>query len=280
MTDSESPKKAADATINIKCVDQRGRELFFKLKATTPFSKMFDAYSNKTMVNVAALRFLFDGTRVSSSDTPAKLEMEDGDIVDVHMEQVGGGERLLLTYALSRRKDKATEATGTMLSDPASADCVCALLKCAIEQLEFEPAAMLKRWTNKQTIAYAEQWLNPNEWGLHLTGTENTAKSFPPFKVVDEFVCDKGDGIQSQTLAIDPDVVAQWWAEAENRCSRKWVLEGADYRASFLAYLAKQSGKKRSLEDLRQALQRGPVPVDDAERPIVRPKSAPARAAR
>ena len=117
MTDSGSPKKAADATINIKCVDQRGHELFFKLKATTPFSKMFDAYSNKTMVNVAALRFLFDGTRVSSSDTPAKLEMEDGDIVDVHMEQVGGGDGLLLlTYELSWRSGGRSPKTGARCS--------------------------------------------------------------------------------------------------------------------------------------------------------------------
>ena len=82
--------KVLDENINIKCIDQSGREVFFKLKTTTPFSKMFDAYATKTKLHVAGLRFLFDGTRVNSSDTPEKLQMEDGDVIDIYMEQVGG----------------------------------------------------------------------------------------------------------------------------------------------------------------------------------------------
>jgi len=84
--------KVLDENINIKCIDQSGREVFFKLKTTTPFSKMFDAYATKTKLHVAGLRFLFDGTRVNSSDTPEKLQMEDGDVIDIYMEQVGGGD--------------------------------------------------------------------------------------------------------------------------------------------------------------------------------------------
>ena len=84
--------KVLDENINIKCIDQSGREIFFKLKTTTPFSKMFDAYATKTRLNVAGLRFLFDGTRVNSSDTPEKLQMEDGDVIDIYMEQVGGAD--------------------------------------------------------------------------------------------------------------------------------------------------------------------------------------------
>jgi len=91
MSDAEK-SKVLDENINIKCIDQSGREVFFKLKTTTPFSKMFDAYATKTKLNVAGLRFLFDGTRVNSSDTPDKLQMEDGDVIDIYMEQVGGAD--------------------------------------------------------------------------------------------------------------------------------------------------------------------------------------------
>ena len=121
-------------------------------------------------------------------------------------------ELLYLTYELARGKDKATNAFGTMLSDPASADCVCALLKCAIVEDDYEQEMIVKSWSNEQTIARAEELLSPNEWGFNLTGTEDSYKHFPPFEIVYEFVCDKGDGIQAQTLAIQRHVVAEWWA--------------------------------------------------------------------
>ena len=38
-----------------------------------------------------SVRFLFDGNRVSANQTPADLEMEDGDVIDVMVEQQGGG---------------------------------------------------------------------------------------------------------------------------------------------------------------------------------------------
>ncbi|KAJ9522657.1 hypothetical protein QJQ45_019747, partial [Haematococcus lacustris] len=36
------------------------------------------------------MRFLFDGQRVEPSSTPATHEMEDGDIIDCMIEQIGG----------------------------------------------------------------------------------------------------------------------------------------------------------------------------------------------
>ena len=77
--------------LNIRCVAQDRDEVCFRLKMTTPFQKMFDAYASQTKLNVASLRFLFDGTRINPTQSPGALKMEDGDTIDVYMEQVGGG---------------------------------------------------------------------------------------------------------------------------------------------------------------------------------------------
>ena len=37
-----------------------------------------------------AVRFHFDGERLRETQTPSELDMEDGDAIDVSMEQVGG----------------------------------------------------------------------------------------------------------------------------------------------------------------------------------------------
>ena len=39
----------------------------------------------------SSVRFLFDGNRVNPNQTPQELEMEDGDVIDVMVEQQGGG---------------------------------------------------------------------------------------------------------------------------------------------------------------------------------------------
>lgn len=77
--------------LNIRCVAQDRDEVCFRLKMTTPFQKMFDAYASQTKLNVASLRFLFDGTRINPTQSPGALKMEEGDTIDVYMEQVGGG---------------------------------------------------------------------------------------------------------------------------------------------------------------------------------------------
>ena len=103
-------------TINLKVVAQDGNEIFFKCglpaapsasthtglrgadtpprarrrcKKTTPLQKLMNAYCQRQGVSLQAVRFLFDGSRVNSSQTPESLEMEDGDVIDVMMEQAG-----------------------------------------------------------------------------------------------------------------------------------------------------------------------------------------------
>ncbi|KAK7582650.1 hypothetical protein V9T40_014095 [Parthenolecanium corni] len=61
---------------------------YIKLKVLGNFDILFsDSFQG---VQLAGLRFLFDGRRISDEDTPKSLEMEDGDVIEVYQEQSGG----------------------------------------------------------------------------------------------------------------------------------------------------------------------------------------------
>ncbi|RGB28282.1 ubiquitin-related domain-containing protein [Rhizophagus diaphanus] len=79
-----------DEHINLKVVGNDHNEVFFKIKRTTQLKKLMDAYCERQGKSLNSLRFLYDGDRVQSHNTPAELEMEDGDAIDVMVEQIGG----------------------------------------------------------------------------------------------------------------------------------------------------------------------------------------------
>jgi hypothetical protein len=76
--------------LNVKVTDSNN-EVFFKIKRTTPLKKLMDAFCERQGKSPQSVRFLFDGTRVNSDDDPESLGMEDGDTLEVHQEQIGGG---------------------------------------------------------------------------------------------------------------------------------------------------------------------------------------------
>lgn len=79
-----------NATISIKVVSSTGEEVFFKIKRSTKLQKLQGAYASKVGKDVSSIRFLYDGVRIQEEDTPASLEMDDDDTIDVMVEQVGG----------------------------------------------------------------------------------------------------------------------------------------------------------------------------------------------
>jgi len=48
------------------------------------------AYCDRTSIAKEAVRFRFDGAPVNELDTPATLEMEEGDTIEVYQPQTGG----------------------------------------------------------------------------------------------------------------------------------------------------------------------------------------------
>ncbi|KAK0403894.1 hypothetical protein QR680_017181 [Steinernema hermaphroditum] len=76
--------------IKLKVVGQDANEVHFRVKYGTSMGKLKKSYADRTGVNVASLRFLFDGRRINDEDTPKTLDMEEDDVIEVYQEQVGG----------------------------------------------------------------------------------------------------------------------------------------------------------------------------------------------
>ena len=89
---NEKPKEKAAGSeqINLKVVTQDSTEVFFKIKKNTPLKKLMEAFCNKQGLNLSAVRFLSDGVRITPDKTAADLGLQDGDVIDAMMNQVGG----------------------------------------------------------------------------------------------------------------------------------------------------------------------------------------------
>ena len=76
--------------LNLKVVGQDGQVIQFKIKESTPFRKLMNAYCERQKLVMSTIRFVFDGTRLKETDTPKSLEMEDDDTIEVFSQQTGG----------------------------------------------------------------------------------------------------------------------------------------------------------------------------------------------
>ena len=77
------------SSLNIRLRDQTGEETFFKVKTTTKLDKVFNAYATRKDVCATSLRFFVDGAGVRGDQTPAGIDMEEGDMLDCMAEQGG-----------------------------------------------------------------------------------------------------------------------------------------------------------------------------------------------
>lgn len=94
MDAKEDAKPGTEATqeghINLKVKAQDGTEVFFKIKRSTTFRKLIDAYCKRQGADEQHIAFLYDGSRLRPDQTPDALEMEDGDEIDAMVHQTGG----------------------------------------------------------------------------------------------------------------------------------------------------------------------------------------------
>ena len=61
-----------------------------KIKRHTPLSKRMKAYCERPGLSMRQIRFIFDGQPINETNTPAQLEMEDEDAIDVFQQHTGG----------------------------------------------------------------------------------------------------------------------------------------------------------------------------------------------
>lgn len=78
--------------LSLKVKSQDGNEVYFKVKRTTTFAKVMNAYCKKVGADQDQVRFLFDGQRLRPEQTPQDLEMEDEDEIDAMVQQTGGSQ--------------------------------------------------------------------------------------------------------------------------------------------------------------------------------------------
>ncbi|KAI0795853.1 ubiquitin-like protein [Abortiporus biennis] len=71
-------------------VDFEGTICTVKVKPTTPFKKIFEAAEKRFQKEPGTFKFTFAGKRLSPEEKPADHDMEDGDTIDAHLQQIGG----------------------------------------------------------------------------------------------------------------------------------------------------------------------------------------------
>ena len=79
----------ANTKITCKVVTQDGNEISIALKFETRMMRLMTAFCNRQGVSLGSVRFLFDGSRINPDQTPVELEFEDGEVIDVMVEQQG-----------------------------------------------------------------------------------------------------------------------------------------------------------------------------------------------
>ncbi|KAG1824816.1 ubiquitin-related domain-containing protein [Suillus subaureus] len=72
-------------------INYEGTQITVKVKHNMPFKKIFDAAEKRFGKEPGTFKFTYDGKRLRAENTPVDMEMEDGDIIDAHLEQLGGG---------------------------------------------------------------------------------------------------------------------------------------------------------------------------------------------
>ena len=73
----------AAQSIFLKCVDQEGLIILFKIKPTTKLGKLTTAFCRRFDVEEYRVNFFVCGERIAPDDTAEKLGLQDGDFIDV-----------------------------------------------------------------------------------------------------------------------------------------------------------------------------------------------------
>ena len=76
--------------INIVLRDQTGGEVHFQVPLTAVFHRILSAWCKRKNLDIHGMRLLFDGQKLKLDATPGQMDMGDGDVIDVVMEQIGG----------------------------------------------------------------------------------------------------------------------------------------------------------------------------------------------
>ena len=103
QTQSDVDKKKSEEKIEIHFVDQGMENQTISVPETMSFQEMKQIYLNQNEGQKSKIRLFFDGDRLQDHETPKIVQMENGDTIDVFLEQIGGGK---LERDTSKYKEK------------------------------------------------------------------------------------------------------------------------------------------------------------------------------
>ena len=93
----QKPDVKSETHINLK-VSDGSSEIFFKIKRATPLKRLMEAFAKRQGKSIESIRFLYEGQRVNADSTPDEMDLEDGDVIEAHQEQVSYSNILLLSF--------------------------------------------------------------------------------------------------------------------------------------------------------------------------------------
>lgn len=80
----EVSKPAVERAKIVVSIQDKGGLKQFRVYADDKFERLFKMYADKVNLDQENLVFCFDGDKIGPEATPASLEMEDNDIIEVH----------------------------------------------------------------------------------------------------------------------------------------------------------------------------------------------------
>jgi hypothetical protein len=79
----------AGKLLTIRIRSATGNFEIFKVKDTTLFEKIVNAYASKVGIEPGPIRLVWECRRVTSQDCPRDFDMQDDDIIEASITQVG-----------------------------------------------------------------------------------------------------------------------------------------------------------------------------------------------
>ena len=84
------PTSSDQKYINLKVLGQDGSNVEFRVLENDRFGKLINVYCNIANVSKEHIRFRFEGEAVNEFESPASLDMVDGDTIEIFQEQISG----------------------------------------------------------------------------------------------------------------------------------------------------------------------------------------------
>mmetsp|Transcript_45080 Transcript_45080/g.110648 ORF Transcript_45080/g.110648 Transcript_45080/m.110648 type:complete len:106 (-) Transcript_45080:707-1024(-) len=79
-----------DEMLQLRVTHQNdGTVVTFRVKKNVPFEKIYVQFASRVREDMSVLRLLVDGQRIAKNQTPADLDLENGDEIESFIESEG-----------------------------------------------------------------------------------------------------------------------------------------------------------------------------------------------